>query len=334
MMDLLTTVTLPGDLPRIGHAHRLLLIGSCFATGMGERLRAAKFRCDTNPYGVLYNPSSIATALRQILAGKVYDQNDLYEHNGLWHSPMHHSDFSAFTIGETLQRINSRLQAASATVDSLDFLLLTFGSAVVYQERASGVIVGNCHKLPEKNFIRRRLLVGQIIADYVSLLSGLFARRPQLTVYFTVSPVRYLRDGLHDSQLSKASLLLAVDEICRAFPERAFYFPAYEIVTDELRDYRFYADDMVHPTALAVDYVWQRFVQACIRPEVIPVMDACREINKMLSHKPFRPDSDEYKRFLEQIVLKIDRLNEKYPYLDFQNEKESCRILLNRFQTS
>lgn len=329
-MEWFTSVVLPADYPRLAHSHRLMLLGSCFATGMGERLLSAKFRCDVNPYGVLYNPLSIGVALRQMMERKVYVADELYCYNRCWHSAMHHGDFSAATPEEALRRINARLHAASDEIYEIDFLLLTFGSSVVYEDSTTGNVVANCHKLPEVCFRRRRLSVGEIKEVYLSLLADLFARNAKVKVYLTVSPIRYLRDGLHESQLSKATLLLAVDEICRAYPQRVFYFPAYEMLMDELRDYRFYADDMVHPSEKAVDYVWKRFCTACIRPDALPVMNACRDVQRMLQHRPFRPSSDEHKRFLEQIVLKIDRLIEKYPYLDFQKERELCRTQLIR----
>ena len=309
-------------------------MGSCFSEAIGERLKISKFRCDVNPFGILYNPLSIAEALREIMEGKVYGREDLFWHNGCWHSPMHHSDFSADTVEETLRLINGRLQAAAGKLGDLDFLLLTFGSAVVYEDKDTGCVVGNCHKLPERNFLRRRLSVDEIVEEYAIRFLDLFDRNARLKVYFTVSPIRYLRDGLHESQLSKATLLLAVEEICKAFPGRAFYFPAYELLQDELRDYRFYADDLVHPSDLAVRYVWERFTQWCLSPEAQRMMAGYEEIHKALAHKPIHPESDEYKRFLEQIVLKMERLNGKYPYFDLQNERETCLTLLNRLQKS
>ena len=328
-MELYTVVELPENLPALTHRHRLMLLGSCFATHMGAKLSAAKFRCEVNPYGVLYNPLSISAALREVVAGKVYGAGDLFEHAGCWHSPMHHSDFSAATAEETLQRINGRLREAGEAMRQLNVLLLTWGTSWVYEDCGTGRIVGNCHKLPEACFRRRRLSIDEMVRDYVSLFSGLFARLPQLRVLITVSPIRHVRDGLHANQLSKAALLLAAEQVCQAFPEQVFYFPAYEIVLDELRDYRFYADDLVHPSDMAVEYVWERFVRACVAPESLQIMEECEKIGRMLAHKPFRPESEEYKRFLGQIVLKIERLNGKYPYLDFQKERETCHIRLN-----
>ncbi|MCD8182180.1 MAG: GSCFA domain-containing protein [Bacteroides sp.] len=327
-MNFYTSVELPADLPQLTHTDRLLLLGSCFATSIGAKLVDAKFCCDINPYGVLYNPLSISAALREIIIGKKYEQSDLFLFRECWHSPMHHGDFSSSEAEDVLQRINARLQAAHEHIWNLDCLLLTFGTSWVYEQKSNGRIVGNCHKQPEQNFTRRRLTTSEIVQDYTSLLSGLLARNPKLKILFTVSPIRHVRDGLHANQLSKSMLLLAIDQLQAAFPEHVFYFPAYELVLDELRDYRFYAEDLVHPSEVAVRYVWERFSSVCFSADTLRIIEESENIRRALAHKPFHPGSDEHKRFLEQIVLKIDRLNRKYPNLDFQKERELCHIQL------
>ena len=331
-MKLQTPVERPVRRPCMNHSHRLMLLGSCFATHIGARLAGAGFRCDVNPYGVLYNPLSIDAALREMMAGKVYTRADLRFHQGLWHSPMHHGDFSSPSPEEALRRINGRLRRAAGEVDGLDWLLLTWGTAWVYEDRRTGRVAGNCHKLPEKEFLRRRLSVDEIAADAVSLLTGLLARNPRLKVVLTVSPIRHVRDGLHANQLSKATLLLAAERLEVAFPDRVYYFPAYELVLDELRDYRFYADDLAHPSDLAVRYVWERFTQWCLDPGALRLMAAHEDIRKALAHRPLHPESEGYKRFLEQTLLKMERLVGKYPYFDLQNERDICLTLLNRLQ--
>ena len=327
-MDFYTAVELPTDMPRLTHADRLMLLGSCFATNMGIKLTDAKFCCDVNPYGVLYNPLSISAALREIRAGKKYDSDHLFFFRECWHSPMHHGDFSSAEVEEALQCINERLQEAHNNLTKVDYLMLTFGTAWVYQSKDTGQIVANCHKQPEANFTRRKLSIEEIVLDYKTLLTDLFMQNPKLKILFTVSPIRHVRDGMHANALSKATLLLAIEQLQVAYPEQVFYFPAYELLMDELRDYRFYAEDMVHPSEVAVRYVWQRFVETCISADALQIMEESENIRKALLHKPFHPESDEYKRFLGQIVLKIDRLNGKYPYLDFKKEKEICRIRL------
>jgi hypothetical protein len=327
-MNFTTPVEIPAGLPRLSQSDELLLMGSCFAESMGDKLRRAKFRCDVNPYGVLYNPLSIARALREIADGKVYTEADLFRYNDSWHSRMHHGSFSAETPASALQRINERIADAHCRLSRLDTLLLTFGTAWVYEQE--GAIVGNCHKQPERCFVRRRLDIDEIVEEYRALIARLTALRPALKLILTVSPIRHARDGMHANALSKSVLLLAVERLQSLFPERVFYFPAYELLTDELRDYRFYADDMLHPSATAEEYVWQKFADACFTPEATAIAAAAETIEKALAHRPFRPQSDEYKRFLEQIMLKIDGLNRKYPYLDFQNEREVCLTPLKR----
>ena len=225
------------------------------------------------------------------------------------------------------------MKSAHERLDRLDCLLLTFGSAWVYENKKTGTIVANCHKQPESCFTRHMLSVSEIVSDYTSLLSGLLARIPRLENMFTVSPIRHVRDGMHANQLSKATLLLAVNQLQATFPKHVFYFPAYELLLDELRDYRFYAEDMVHPSEIAIRYIWERFIRSCISADALRIMEESENIRKMLSHKPFYPASEEYKRFLGQIVLKIDQLNGKYPYLDFQKEREICRIRLKAYRS-
>ena len=235
-MNLYTPVEVVSSMPLLSQENNLLLMGSCFASEMGQRLADAKFRCDVNPYGVLYNPFSISAALREIIAGRCYNENDIFLFHELWHSAMHHGSFSSVSAEETLAGINGRLKSAHERLDRLDCLLLTFGSAWVYENEKTGTVVANCHKQPESCFTRRMLSVSEIVSDYTSLLSGLLARIPRLKVLFTVSPIRHVRDGMHANQLSKATLLLAVNQLQATFPEHVFYFPAYELLLDELRD--------------------------------------------------------------------------------------------------
>ncbi|WP_148371820.1 GSCFA domain-containing protein [Bacteroides bouchesdurhonensis] len=328
-MDFQTKVELPTGMPPVTHAGQILLMGSCFAENMGLQLMENKFKIDVNPFGILYNPLSVLAALIEVLKGKEYQQDDLFVYKDYWHSPMHHGSFSASTQEETLRNINARLQQAHQSIHELDWLILTFGTAYVYEQKGTGKVVSNCHKQPESYFTRRLLSVDEIVSEYVSLIASMTARNSNLKILFTVSPIRHIRDGLHANQLSKATLLLAIARLQQQFPEHVFYFPSYEIVLDELRDYRFYADDMLHPSSLTVRYLWERFSEVFFSMETKQIIMAVKDICQDLAHKPFHPRSEAYQRFLGQIVLKIERLNRKYPYLDFQKEKELCRIRLN-----
>lgn len=328
-MDFRTQIELPVGVPPITHAGQILMMGSCFVENVGNLLKDAKFQLNLNPFGILYNPSSLSAVLIEILKGKVYKEDDLFLHNDIWHSPMHHGFFSRPTLESTLQNINIRLLQAHQTMQKLDWLILTFGTAYVYEQKETGKVVSNCHKLPENKFNRRLLSVEEIVEDYTAIIIEMAVRNPKLKWLFTVSPIRHIRDGMHANQLSKSTLLLAIDRLQQLFPEQVFYFPSYEIILDELRDYRFYADDMLHPSPLAIRYLWERFSETFFSTETKQVIIAVQDIRRDLAHKPFYPESEAYQRFLGQIVLKIERLIGKYPYLDFQKETELCHMRLN-----
>ena len=208
-----------------------------------------------------------------------------------------------------------------------DWLMITFGTAYVYLNRETEEVVGNCHRMPERMFRRSMLDVSTIVKEWQDVLNKCRKVNPNLRVLFTVSPIRHAKDGMHGNQLSKSTLLLAVDELCRTCPS-CFYFPSYEIMMDELRDYRFYADDMLHPSSMAVGYLWECFCRCYFSAETGVVMKEWMEIKKALGHKPFHPQSEAYREFLSQIVLKIVRLKEKFPYLEVQKEKELCESRL------
>ncbi|WP_321333030.1 GSCFA domain-containing protein [uncultured Bacteroides sp.] len=329
-MDFRTMITCPKPDFSITHSDRGLLMGSCFAENIGTLMVENKFCCDVNPYGILYNPLSVAKALRELTLGKQYEESDLFFFQECYHSYMHHGSFSSLSSKECLDGINARLQKGHEAISRLNYLIITFGTSWVYILKETGEVVSNCHKLPADYFIRRRLNVQEIVSDYSALINDLIERHSQLKIIFTVSPIRHLKDGLHGNQISKATLLLAISELQDLYPESVYNFPAYEIVIDELRDYRFYADDMVHPSSVAIQYIWEAFTALYFSKETRAVMKECDDIHKSLAHKPFRKQSEEYKRFLMQIVLKTERLKEKYPYLDVQKEIELCHILLNQ----
>lgn len=326
-----TPVEQPKQKVRLCHSDRIMLFGSCFAGHIGTLLNDAKFRCDTNPYGVLYNPISIAEALKQIQRGESYTElsPELIEHQG-WHSLMHHSQFSAERKEECLEKINQRLQAAVQNWNKTNILILTFGSAYVYRYKENGNIVGNCHKIPESRFLRELLSVQEITDAYTELIRNSLSTHPTLQIIFTISPIRHRKDGMHGNQISKATLMLAVEQLVARFPKHCCYFPAYEIMMDELRDYRFYADDMLHPTPLAVNYIWERFKKWSFDTSTNRLLEEWNEIQKALNHRPTNPESEAHKEFLTQLVLRIERLCKKYPNFDAQKELETCRILLTK----
>lgn len=308
----------------ISHHQSLLLMGSCFAQSIGEKLAGAKFCTTVNPFGVLYNPSSIKKALERMLSGRMYDECDLFEYQGRWHSFEYHSSFSFETKEKTLKNMNEQLSVVAESVKNTDFLLFTFGTAWVYRLQESGEVVSNCHKLPAKMFIRLRLNVEEIVHDYKELITTLRKINPKVKVIFTVSPIRHWKDGANENNLSKAVLLLSVEALCKEL-EAVYYFPSYEIVLDELRDYRFFAEDMFHPSSQAIDYVWERFSETYFSVETKNLLKQIEKIRQSASHRPFAPDTEEYRKFVYQQLQIIAKLEQRYPTLKLDIEK-------NKFQ--
>lgn len=329
-MNFRTLVELPLREMEINHSDRLMLFGSCFAGNIGRMLVKNKFSCDVNPYGVLYNPLSILKALDEIRSCKKYSPDELFFYQGNWHSPMHHGSFSDTSQEICLSKINDRLRNAHSVLPQADYLLVTFGTAHVYTSKKTGRSVGNCHKLPEKEFDRRLLSVEEIVNGFTTFIQETEKTNSRMKWLFTVSPIRHVKDGMHGNQLSKSVLLLAISRLRELFPSRVFYFPAYELMLDELRDYRFYADDMLHPSDMAVEYIWECFVKSYFSEKTRLFMNEWEQILKALSHKPFDPVSENYKSFLMQNVLRIKRAKEKYPYLDVEKELELCHIRLRQ----
>lgn len=319
-MELYTRISIPQATFTFSQQEPILLLGSCFAENISKKLEENKFITDTNPFGTLYNPASMAEAIKGLLEPKPFTCAHLFLYEGMYHSFAHHSRFSAVSETECLERINNRFMSSAAYLKTASRLIITFGTAYVYRLKSSGQIVSNCHKLPEKRFDRQRLSVEEIVSDWKKLLPALWAHNRTLKLLFTVSPIRHWKDGAQGNQLSKATLLLAIDRLQQAFPEQVAYFPAYEILMDELRDYRFYADDMLHPSPLAIDYIWQRFTESMLSKEAQALLKEWEEIRKAIQHKPFRPDSEAYQRFISQTLLKMERISRKFPSFDIINE--------------
>ena len=319
-MELYTRISIPKAPFAFSYTEQTVLLGSCFAENIGKKLEEGKFKTDLNPFGTLYNPSSIASAIRMLLRPERFTGDDLFRHEGVYHSFCHHSRFSSPSETECLENINGRLFSSTEIIRKARRMIITLGTAWVYRLRSTGKIVSNCHKLPEKMFDRQMLSVDEITTEWKSLLLSLWEQNPELKILFTVSPIRHWKDGAHGNQLSKATLLLAVEQLQKEFPGQTAYFPAYEIMMDELRDYRFYADDMLHPSLQAIEYIWERFTETMLSREAQAILKEWKDIQKAINHKPFQPESEAYKHFISQTLLKMERLNEKFPYFDMTNE--------------
>lgn len=300
---------------KIEHTLRGLSIGSCFAENIAARMRRAKFRLMSNPFGVLYNPISIASALETLATGRRFAEADMLECNGLWCSFSFHGSFSTADRGQALDGMNRAVEAGSAALAEADYIIITFGTAHVYEYEGS--VVANCHKFPASTFGRRRLGVEEIVERYSALIErgALQGKR----IIFTVSPVRHIKDGLAENNLSKATLLLAIDRLVQKYPA-AQYFPAYEIVMDDLRDYRFFKSDMLHPSETAVDYIWKLFRGAAVGERARQAIDEAEKIADAMEHRPFNPDTPQHKAFRAAMLKKTEALQAKYPEIDWSKE--------------
>ena len=307
----------PFDL-KISHRHQLFLAGSCFTEQIGSKLSWHKFRTIDNPHGILFNPVSIAQAIHTNIINKDYKAEDLFYHHELWGSWDHHTRFSSPEQKNSLELINASQQKAHHFLKEANWLLLTLGSAFVY-ELEDKRVVANCHKVPADKFNKRLLKEAEVIDVLQHMIKELQQFNPALNIIFTISPVRHLRDGFVENNRSKATLISAVHQLTEN-NSGVFYFPAYELVIDDLRDYRFYAEDMVHPNYAATQYVWEKFISACIDEDSRKLMKEIAVINAARSHKPFHPSSQQHQKFLLNNLEKARQLQLDYPYIDLADE--------------
>ena len=317
---------LPKAFPvKISHRNKLLLVGSCFTEQIGNKLGQHKFTVLENPNGILFNPVSISNAVISYATGKVYGENNLFYYNELWGSWQHHTKFSNIDKDTALNAINQSQEKANGFIKEADWILLTLGSAFVYEntvaenDDAYKNVVANCHKVPADKFNRRLLDTAEIKNVLVAMIKAVKKINPAVNFIFTVSPVRHLREGFIENNRSKAALIQAVHSLTNDID--VFYFPAYELVIDDLRDYRFYAEDMVHPNYAATNYVWEKFITTCIDEPSQQLMKEIAVIVAAKNHKAFNPTSEQHKKFLQTNFEKVQRLFQQYPYINFDEEK-------------
>ena len=309
----------------IAHTHNTFLMGSCFTENMGEKFRKHKFRVLENPNGILFNPVSVANAITSYIENRKIDTAQQFYLNEGWHSWNHHSRFSAPGKEEALEKINQSTHDANGFLKTADFIVITLGSAWTYQltelaeNGVPGAVAANNHKAPASWFNRKLMAVEEVLRVLDNMIHRLFHFNPSLHIIFTISPVRHLREGVVENNRSKAVLIQAVHHLVDKF-EGLYYFPAYELVIDDLRDYRFYAEDLVHPNYFATEYVWEKFCFACMNESTRKIMDEIKHINLAFRHKPFNPDSDQHKKFLTSSLEKTRNLKDQYPFLDLDRE--------------
>jgi hypothetical protein len=328
-MEFKVSQSFPNPSKSISYEGNILAIGSCFAQNMGSLLAQHHFNLVLNPFGIVFNPVSLAYQLGCLLDPSSFKKEKyVAQHQELYHSWLHHGSYSTSHEAEFYTKIEQDILLGHEQLKQASTLIITWGTANVYQLLGTDIVVSNCHKFPSNVFQKRRLSVAEIVAAYQPILASLSAINPGLQIVWSVSPVKYLRDGLNQNNLSKSTLFLAMEELMNAYPN-SYYFPAFEIQQDELRDYRFYDADMAHPSAQAIAYIWEQFTSHCLDAETQKMMQQIAEFNRAMQHRVLHADSSEYRAFKQQTLAKIKQFSLLHPRINLDEvvgyfEGKSC----------
>lgn len=310
----------------ITYKSKIMMFGSCFSEHIGNRLDALKFSVSNNPLGILFNPCSIQESIKRIVSFKQFDHTDLFCKEGVWNSFHLHSKFARLSEEDFLLNANQALESAHRFMREASHIFITLGTAWIY-ELADGGVVANCHKEPQERFSRRRIDMTECVESLNGAIQLIRSLNPTAKITFTVSPIRHWKDGAHENQLSKSTLLLAIG-IVQERNRDIQYFPAYEIMMDELRDYRFYASDMLHPNESAIQYIWEKFTACRMTSEAIEQMATIQKLRETVGHRPFNPDCDSHKRFIQKTKENLETIAQAMPWIDFEAEREALSAQL------
>jgi hypothetical protein len=317
-MKFTTPVPIPNSNHPIGYNANIVSLGSCFAVNMGEKLNYFKFQNTTNPFGIIFNPVSIEKLVVRVVNQKPFTEEDIFFHNERFHCYEVHSDLSSGNKQEFLDSLNALVEMTHLKIKEATHILITYGTSWVYREKNRGAVVANCHKMAQAHFDKHILAVSTIEASIQNTIDAIRQLNPNCAFVFTISPVRHIKDGFVENQRSKAHLISALQSLLSEHQlDHANYFPAYEIVMDELRDYRFYGDDLLHPSTMTIDYIWQRFRDTTILQTISSTLDEVDAIQKSLLHKPFNSTSESHQKFQFKVQEKITKLQVNYPFMQF-----------------
>jgi len=301
----------------LDYASSILSLGSCFAENMGNKCDYFKFQNTVNPFGIIFNPVAVEKLVRRALENEPFEETDLFFHNDTWQCYEVHSELSHPDKETYLHMLNERLAVLQVELSKASHVFITYGTAWVYTLKGSGQVVANCHKVPQNHFDKALLSVQTIEAAMQNTVALIRKANPQAKIITTISPVRHSKDGFVENQRSKAHLITALHSVLQANTTALNYFPSYEIMMDELREYRFYAEDMLHPSNLAIEYIWERFTTAYMTPSALATMQEVDAIQKGLAHRPFNPESASHQKFLQSLNQKIISLQAQVPYIQF-----------------
>ena len=314
-MEFRTTVKTGENRSWLHHSDSVVLLGSCFSDNIGAKMHGALINATVNPMGTLYNPMSITSGVQRLIDNEPVAGQDLFMQGGVWNSYDFHSRHSMPDKQATIDRMNQRIEQGHNALKTAQLLTVTLGTAIVYRLKSTGEVVANCHKVPQHEFERKMATVGEMAKELDTMLTRLHMFNPELRIILTVSPIRHIADGLDTNSLSKASLRVAIQEVMARHSDYCDYFPAYEIMLDDLRDYRFYSSDMVHPSDVAVEYIWQVFQATYLDDRSALAVARCERIHKRLQHRPMSSNRETVDRFNADTASVVRNLIKEYPYL-------------------
>jgi lysophospholipase L1-like esterase len=316
-MQFRTKIPIPKSNPPIDYNSKIVSLGSCFAVNMAEKLDYFKFQNICNPFGILFHPLAIEKLIDFAVSKKEFTDKDVFFHEERLHSFDAHSDLSNSNKSELVKDLNAIVKSTYQQITESTHVIITFGTAWVYRNVENNIVVANCHKVPQKQFKKELLSVEEIALSLEKIIQLIQSVNPKANIICTVSPVRHIKDGFVENQLSKSHLITAIHKILNSKSEFLNYFPSYEIMMDELRDYRFYAEDMLHPNQIAIDYIWERFSEAWIAESAYKTMDEVETVQKGLAHRPFNQNSESHIKFRARLSDKILKLESQYSYMKF-----------------
>ena len=315
-MNFSTKVPIPVSLNQISYNSKIVSFGSCFAENIAQKFDYYKFQNIVNPFGIIFNTVSIHNIIDRIINQKLFTVDDIFFHNHSWHCFDVHSNLSNSDKEILLNNLNEILKSTQQQIIDCSHFIITYGTSWAYKTKENNQVVANCHKMPQKHFTKHLLSANENEIAIEKTISIIKSINPNVKLIFTISPVRHIKDGFRENNVSKSNLISALDNIISKNPS-IDYFPSYEIVLDELRDYRFYRSDMLHPNEIAIDYIWQRFTESTIDVDVLNIMIAIENIQKMINHKSNNEQSQQNQQLKSKIQEKIQQLQQKHPSLIF-----------------
>ncbi len=301
---------------QIDYSSKLMLLGSCFSENIGGKFEYLKFQSEINPFGILFHPVALENLITRSINQDFYTEDELIYHNEIWSCFDAHSKLNSVLKDDLLSKLNEQIKLMHQQINASTHIIITLGTAWVYRYITTDRIVANCHKIPQKQFQKELLSINDIVASLENIIALIRSVNPKVNFIFTVSPVRHLKDGFVENNRSKSHLLSAIHQTVEP-RKQLFYFPSYEILMDELRDYRYYNQDMIHPNKVAVEYIWEKFKAVWLTEDAIDISQKVANIQTKKAHRPFNPNSDAHQKFLANLQLEIEDIQKEFPHINF-----------------